>query len=97
VRTRANGDAVALEWDTPRGVDAWEVRVGERRDARSQYVDRETVQLTEPRFQLELTDLPLRVGVVGRNASGRIVQRALISGLTRSNWGQKWQQRASAS
>jgi hypothetical protein len=97
VRTRANGDAVALEWDAPRGVDAWEVRVGERRDARSQYVDRETVQLAKPSYQLELTDLPLRVSVTGRNASGRIVQRALISGLTRSNWRQKWQQRASAS
>ena len=97
VHARAQGEAVVLEWDAPRGVGAWEVRVGERRDARSQYVDRETVQLPEPRYQLELTDLPLRVSVVGRNASGRIVQRALISGLTRSNWSQKWQQRASAS
>lgn len=97
VRARARGDAVVLEWDAARGVGAWEVRVGERRDARSQYVDRETVQVAEPRCRLELTDLPLRVSIVGRNASGRIVQRALISGLTRSNWGQKWQQRASAS
>jgi hypothetical protein len=97
VRARAANDAVVLEWDAAHGVGAWELRLGERPDARSQYVDRETVQLTEPRFQLELTDLPLRVSIVGRNASGRIVQRALISGLTRSNWGQKWQQRASAS
>jgi hypothetical protein len=97
VRARAHGDAVVLEWDAARGLATWEVRVGERRDARSQYVDRETVQLAEPRYQLELTDQPLRVSVVGRNASGRIFQRALISGLTRSNWSQKWQQRASAS
>ena len=97
VRARADGDAVVLEWDAPRAVDRWEVRVGERRDARSQYVDRETVQRAEPRYQLELTDLPLRVSVIGRNAGGRIVQRALISGLTYANWRQKWQQRASAS
>jgi hypothetical protein len=97
VRARAHGETVALEWDAARGVDAWELRLGERRDARSPYDDRETVQLTQPRFELNLSDLPLRVSVVGRNASGRIVQRALISGLTRSNWSQKWQQRASAS
>jgi len=97
VRARAHGERVVLEWDAARGVDSWELRLGERRDARSPYVDRETTQLTEPRAELELSELPLRVSVVGRNASGRIVQRALVSGLTRSNWSQKWQQRASAS
>ena len=97
VRARTRGDAVVLEWDAARGVASWELRLGERRDARSPYVDRETTQLTEPRVELELSELPLRVSLVGRNASGRIVQRALVSGLTRSNWGQKWQQRASAS
>ena len=97
VRARARGDSIVLEWDAARGVDSWELRLGERRDARSPYVDRETTQLTEPRAELELSELPLRVSIVGRNASGRIVQRALVSGLTRSNWSQKWQQRASAS
>jgi hypothetical protein len=97
VRARAHGDAVVLEWDAARGVGSWELRLGERRDARSPYVDRETTQLNESRVELELSELPLRVSVVGRNAGGRIVQRALVSGLTRSNWGQKWQQRASAS
>jgi hypothetical protein len=97
VRTRTHGDAVVLEWDSARGVAGWEVRLGERPDARSAYVDRETVQLDAPHLELELSELPLRVSVVGRNPSGRIVQRALISGLTRSNWGQKWQHRPSAS
>lgn len=97
VRAHAHGDAVVLEWNAPRGIAAWELRLGERRDARSPYVDRETTQLTEPRAALDLSELPLRVSIVGRNATGRIVQRALISGLTRSNWRQKWQQRASAS
>src|SRR3954452_17908473 len=47
VRARADGDAVVLEWDVARGVDAWEVRVGERPDARSAYVGRETMQLAK--------------------------------------------------
>lgn len=97
VRARAHGDAVVLEWDAAHGVAGWELRLGERPDARSAYVDRETIHLTEPRAELELSELPLRVSIVGRNAGGRIVQRALISGLTGSNWAQKWQQRASAS
>jgi hypothetical protein len=97
VRAREDGDLVVLEWEAVRGVARWELRLGERRDARSPYVDRETTQLTEPHAELDLSELPLRVSVVGRNASGRVVQRALISGLTRSNWSQKWQQRPSAS
>jgi hypothetical protein len=97
VRARAADDRVALEWPAADGVRAWEVRIGERRDARSPYVDRETLALDAPRLELRLTDLPQRVSITGRNATGRIVQRALVSGLTSANWSQKWQQRASAS
>jgi hypothetical protein len=91
------GGAFTLEWDAAPGVSRWEVRIGERRDARAPYVDRETVSLEAPRLELPLSDLPQRVSIVGRNAAGRIVQRALISGLTNANWNQRWQQRASAS
>jgi hypothetical protein len=97
VRAQAAGDGVALEWAAAAGARAWEVRIGERRDARSPYVDRETLALDTPRLELRLTDLPQRVSITGRNATGRIVQRALVSGLTNANWRQKWQQRASAS
>jgi hypothetical protein len=97
VQARAAGVGVALEWPAAAGVRTWEVRIGERRDARSPYVDRETLALDEPRLELRLTDLPQRVSITGRNAAGRIVQRALVSGLTSANWRQKWQQRASAS
>ena len=97
VRARAAGDGVALEWPAAAGVRTWEVRIGERRDARSPYVDRETVALDAPRLELSLTELPQRVSIIGRNATGRILQRALVSGLTSANWSQKWQQRASAS
>jgi hypothetical protein len=97
VRARAAGEAVVLEWDARPGVSRWEARLSERRDARSPYVDRETFELDAPRLEVQLTDLPQRVALVGRTATGRIVQRALISGLTSSNWSQRWQQRPSAS
>jgi hypothetical protein len=98
VRARAAGaETVALEWDAARGVAAWEARVAQRPDARSPYTDGSTISLDGPRLELRLTDLPQRVSIVGRNAAGRIVQRAVVSGLTAANWRQKWQQRASAS
>jgi hypothetical protein len=97
VRAREQGDAVVLEWDPARGVSAWDARIADRPDARSPYTDRETASLTAPTLELELDDLPKRVSITGRNAAGRIVQRAVVSGLTRANWRQKWQQRASAS
>jgi hypothetical protein len=97
VRAQATGDGVALEWPAAAGVSSWEARIGERRDARSPYVDRETVALDTPRLELSLSELPKRVSITGRNPTGRIVQRALVSGLTSTNWSQKWQQRASAS
>jgi len=97
VRARAAGDGIALEWPAAAGVRTWEARIGERRDPRSPYVDRETLALDGPRLELSLDELPKRVSITGRNAAGRIVQRALVSGLTSTNWSQKWQQRASAS
>jgi hypothetical protein len=96
VRARATGETVTLEWDG-RTVTSWEARLSERPDARSPYVERETLELPAPRLELALTELPTRVALFGRNATGRVVQRALISGLTSSNWHQRWQQRPSAS
>lgn len=97
VHARAAGDAVALEWQPMRGVTHWEAKVSERPDARSPYAERETLTLEAPRLELRLTDNPQRVHLFGRNAAGRTVQRALISGLTSANWSQRWQQRATAS
>jgi hypothetical protein len=97
VRARANGEAVALEWPAAPGVTAWEARISERPDPREQYIEREERTLDAPRLELQLGDLPVRVHLLGRNASGRLVQRAVISGLTASSWNQRWQQRASAS
>ena len=44
-----------------------------------------------------LGDQPLRVHVLGRTRDGRLLRRAVISGLTADNWRDRWQRRASAS
>lgn len=97
VRARATGETVTLEWPPAPGVSSWEARISERRDPRSAYVERALQTVDAPRLELQLTDLPLRIHVLGRGTSGRLVQRAVISGLTASNWNQRWQQRPSAS
>jgi hypothetical protein len=97
VRSTATGATVTLEWPAAPGVTSWEARISERPDPRSTYVERELRTLDAPRLELQLTELPVRIHLLGRGTSGRLVQRAVISGLTESNWNQRWQQRASAS
>lgn len=97
VRAHGAGDAVVLEWEPRREVVRWDARIAERADARAPYVDRETLTLDGPRLELRLTDHPQRVSITGRAASGRVVQHALVSGLTSANWTQQWQRRATAS
>jgi len=89
----------AVAWDAVPSVTAWEVRISERPDVRADYVVRESLQL-EPgvtRVELPLGDQPVRVHVLGRARDGRLVRRAVVSGLTRDGWGDRWQRRASAS
>jgi hypothetical protein len=94
---RQRGDA-GLEWDAVPAVVAWEVRISERPDVRSDYEVRETRELTaqETRIELPLGELPLRVHILGRTRDGRLLRRAVVSGLTRDNWRDRWQRRASA-
>jgi hypothetical protein len=47
--------------------------------------------------ELALGVLPLRVHVLGRGRDGWLIRRAVVSGLTRESWDDRWQQRASAS
>ena len=97
VRAKETGDTVTLEWQAVPGVAAWEARLSERPDARSDYVERETRDLEGTSLELSLTESPKRIHLLGRNSAGRLLQRAVISGLTAENWDQRWQQRASAS
>jgi hypothetical protein len=95
---RRDGES-GLVWDAVAAVTGWEVRVSERPDARSEYAVRETHELAagETRIELPLSALPLRVHIIGRTRDGRLLRRAVISGLTRDGWADRWQRRASAS
>jgi hypothetical protein len=99
VRRQASGDTVTLTWDAAPAVVAWDIRLSERPDARSDYVVREerTLERTATTVELTLGELPLRVHILGRANDGRLVRRAIVSALTRDNWDDRWQRRASAS
>jgi hypothetical protein len=93
------GEGTALVWDPVPAVSNWEVRISARPDPRGDYVVQETRELTatETSTKLPLGDSPLRVHVLGRTRDGRLLRRAVISGLTEGNWRDRWQRRASAS
>ena len=75
------------------------MRLSERADARSDYEQIEAGELPgdATRLELPLGDRPLKVHLIGRGRDGRLVRRAVISGLTRDGWNDRWQRRASAS
>jgi len=89
----------ALEWDAVAAVAGWEVRVSERPDVRTDYevLETRTLPADVTRIELPLGELPLRVHILGRTRDGRLLRRAVISGLTRDGWNDRWQRRASAS
>jgi hypothetical protein len=102
LRTRPtiNGDMdvrrageLTLEWEPVESVATWEVRISKRPDVRGDYVLQQTIQVDDPSIDLPLDDQPLRVHVLGRTRNGRLVRRAVISGLTRESWNDRWQRR----
>ena len=99
VRAAGAADAVALRWDAAPSVVAWEVRVSERPGARPEYVVVETRELPGDATEAEvvLGERPLRVHLLGRGRDGRLLRRAIVSSLTRENWRDRWERRASAS
>jgi hypothetical protein len=82
-----------LEWDAVPAVSTWEVRISERADVRRDYTVRETLEVEGSSVDLPLDDRPLRVHVVGRTPTGRLVRRAVVSGLTREGWNDRWNRR----
>ena len=93
------GEGTTLVWDPVKAVTGWEVRISARPDPRGDYVVQETRELApgETSAQVPLGEQPLRVHVLGRTRDGRLLRRAVISGLTAENWRDRWQRRASAS
>lgn len=88
-----------LAWRPLANVDAWEVRISERASLRSDYAvrDERTLPGATSELTLELGDTPTRVHLLGRSRAGKLVQRAIVSGLTRDGWSTRWERRASAS
>jgi hypothetical protein len=99
VRRESGDGGFALAWDRAAAVASWEVRFSERVSARDDYAVTETLTLPgdATRVELPLGDATLRVHVLGRARGGRLVRRAIVSGLTRESWPERWQRRASAS
>jgi hypothetical protein len=99
VRRQMDEGRFLLGWDAAVAVASWEVRFSERPDARSDYRIRETVTLpaTSASVEVPLGEQPLRIHLLGRSRDGRLLRRAVISALTRDNWNERWQRRASAS
>jgi hypothetical protein len=95
----ARGDAHLLTWAADPAVAAWEVRISERPNPRSGYEVREERRLPGDASSVEVPvgDRALRVHVLGRNRGGRLVRRAMVSGLSLENWSARFERRASAS
>ncbi len=89
------GRDFVLEWNAARDVASWEVRIAERPDIRRDYVERDAQELPGGATELELPlgDNPMRVRIVGRDARGRLVRRAVLTGVTRATWNDRWQRR----
>jgi hypothetical protein len=98
VKRASDGDRLTLSWSAVPAVVEWEIRFSERPDPRGKYLPLDT--LTLPPAQTDV-DVPIgehlyRVNILGRSRDGRPLQRALISGLARETWNDRWERRASA-
>lgn len=90
---------LALAWKPVPRVAEWEVRVSERPDPRQDYevLDERTLAPDTTTTEVELSERARRVHILGRDRSGRLLARAIVSGLTLENAGERWQRKASAS
>jgi hypothetical protein len=75
------------------------VRFSERPDVRGEYVvlEERTLPGDATSVELPLGENLFRVHLLGRDRGGRLTGRAIVSGLTRETWLDRWERRASAS
>jgi hypothetical protein len=99
VRRLQGDDTPALEWDRAPTVVAWEARFSTRPSPRADYALDETVMLPgeATSVPVPLGERPLRVHLLGRGRDGRVLRRAMLSGLVRETWAGRWERRATAS
>src|SRR5581483_8334810 len=97
VRRERDGASLALAWRAEPAVERWEVRIAERSGARGDYVPLEERELpgSATRLELPASGAPLRVHLLGRSRGGRLVRRAIASGLSAESWDERWQRRPS--
>jgi hypothetical protein len=88
-----------LEWRREPKVASWDVRFSERPDVRGEYVvlEERTLPGDATSVELPLGENLFRVHLLGRDRGGRLTGRAIVSGLTRETWLDRWERRASAS
>jgi len=92
MEVRRAGEFV-LEWDAVPAVPTWEIKISERADARTDYEPVRELETGETRVEVELGDRPTRVSILGRSRNGRLVRRAVVSGLSRESWNDRWNRR----
>lgn len=99
LRRELTGAALTLSWEAEARVASWEVRISERAGRAREYSVRDTLTLPAGvrSVEIPLGDDPLRVHLLGRDRGGRLIQRAIVSGLTADSWNERWERRASAS
>ncbi len=99
VRRQRRGQTPILSWEPSSGVTSWDVRFSERPDSRSDYAVRDELNLpgTATNIEVTLGERTMRIHLLGRGRDGRLVRRAIISGLTEESWNDRWERRASAS
>jgi hypothetical protein len=98
-RKQAEGGRLTLAWDANRRVARWTVRISARADPREDYAEVENVEVQagKPQLTLTLDERSYRVTVLGHSHSGRVIERAIVSGLTADNWRTKWTRRPTSS
>jgi hypothetical protein len=96
ISRKRDGEKLLLRWDTVPAVTEWEVRFSERADARADYAVTETLTLpgTTSGVEVPLGERTMRIHILGKGRSEKIVRRLMISGLTRETWSEKWERRA---
>ncbi|MEI8105541.1 MAG: hypothetical protein WCH31_06835 [Actinomycetes bacterium] len=96
---RSESDSTALEWDAVAGIADWEIRFSERPRPGAEYVALETLTLpaATTSVAVPIGENVFRINILGRARDGRPKSRALIAGLTKDSWRDRWERKATAS
>jgi hypothetical protein len=94
-----SGGTFLLSWPGERTVERWELRISQRFDPRGDYEVVEARELPGEATVVEVplrADAQLRVHLLGRSRDGRLLRRAIASGLTLESWDERFRRRPSA-